>query len=127
MTTVPEAVATATASVTRLYALGSVPPKPTYPYGVQSSSLGRGDAYTLDAVEGLRWGRIVVQTFGKTQDSAVALAEQARGELVGSTLAVTGYATTPIRAELDPQIGRDPDDNGVVDVTATYVFTATQE
>ena len=96
-------------------------------YGVYTASLGRGDTYTLDATEGVRWGRITMQTFGKTTESAVALAEQVRDSLVGIRLTITGHSCDPIRAELDPQIIRDPDVGGVVGVTATYVFTATKE
>jgi hypothetical protein len=127
MTTVMEAVATAAASVAREYALNSVPPTPTYPYGVHSASLGRGDVYTLDASEGVRWGRIVHQSFGRTAESALAKTEEFRAALVGNVLAITGYSTTPVRAELDPQIVRDPDTAGVVGVTTTYTFTATKE
>lgn len=121
------AVAEATASVPRLYPLGSVPPNPTYPYGVYTATLGRGDSYTLDAREGLRWGRVTVQTFGRTADSALAIAEQARTALVGVRLDVTGYEATPLASELDPTVVRDPDDSGVVGVTATYTLTAIQE
>jgi hypothetical protein len=127
MTAVMEAVATAAASVAREYALNGVPASPTYPYGVHSASLGRGDVYTLDAFEGVRWGRVVHQSFGKTAESALAKDEEFRSALVGKALTITGYSTTAIRAELDPQIVRDPDNAGVVAVTTTYTFTATKE
>ena len=126
MTDAMDAVEAAAASVARLYALNSVPPKPTYPYGVYSATLGRGDSYTLDGREGVRHGRVVVQTFGRTAASALAKAEEARAALVGKRLAITDYECTPIRAELDPQVVRDPDDQGVVGVTATYRFVATE-
>lgn len=126
MTDVMGAVAAATASVSRLYALNAVPSSPSYPYGVYSATLGRGDSYTLDGREGLRHGRVVVQTFARAGGAAVALAENVRAALVGARLSVTGYECTPIRAELDPQMVRDPDDQGVVGVTATYVFAATR-
>jgi hypothetical protein len=121
-----EAVANATASVARLYPLNEVPSTPTKPYGSYSATLGRGDVYTLSA-EGIRWGRVVVQTFGNTATSALSKAEAARTALVGTRLAITGYETTPCRAELDPVVNRDPDDSGLVGVTATYTFTATKE
>lgn len=124
MTSVMDAVATAAAAVPRLYRINSVPGAPTYPYGSFSASLGRGGAYDLTGDEGLRWGRIVVQTFGRTADSAVDLAEQVRTALVEKRLAMTGFETTACRAELDPAVTRDPDDNGVVGVTATFTFTA---
>jgi hypothetical protein len=127
MTDAMSAVADATAAVARLYALNSVPASPVYPYGSFSASLGRGDVYTLDASESIRHGRIVVQTFGKTATSALDLAERTRAALVGNALDITGYATTTIRAELDPAVTRDPDTQGVVGVTTTYTFTATEE
>lgn len=119
-----DAVATAAAAVPRLYKLNSVPPEPQYPYGSFSASLGRGAAYTLDQDEGLRWGRVVVQTFGRTADGALDLAEQVRAALAGKLLAITGYDTTASRVELDPVVTRDPDDKGVVGVTTTFTFTA---
>jgi hypothetical protein len=119
-----DAVATATAAVQRLYRLNSVPASPVYPYGSFSASMGRGGAYTLDGDEGLRWGRVVVQTFGRTADSAVDHAEQIRAALAGTRLTLSGFETTACRAELDPAVTRDPDDSGVVGVTTTYTFTA---
>ncbi len=120
------AVAAAVAGVSRLYGLGAVPTSPAYPYGTYSAALGRGDAYTL-ATEGVRWGRVVVQTFGKTPTSALAVTEAVRAALVDARLDITGYDTSPCRAELDPQVTRDPDDNGVLVVTTTFTFTATKE
>lgn len=127
MTTAMEAVAAATAALPRLYGINSVPAAPTYPYGVFSATLGRGDTYTLDDNEGVRWGRIVSQFFGKTETSALARTEEFRALLVGIPLDITGYDTTAVRAELDPAVTRDSDDTGVVGVTATFTFTATKE
>lgn len=127
MTDAMGAVAAATAGVARLYAIGSVPASPTYPYGSYSASLGRGDTYMLDATEGVRWGRVTVQTFGKTAASALAKAEEARAALAGTALAITEYDATPLLAELDPIVVRDPADAGVIGVTATFTFTATKE
>jgi hypothetical protein len=121
------AVAAATASVSRLYPTNSVPASPTYPYGSYSASLGRGDTFGLDESEGVRWGRIVAQTFGKTLASALAKAEEFRAAVVGVALDIDGYDATPIRSELDPAVVRDPDNAGIVAVTTTYTFTATEE
>lgn len=118
-----DAVATATAAVPRLYRLNAVPTAPTYPYGSWSALLGRGDAYLLDASEGIRHGRIVVQTFGRTADSAIDHAEKVRDALIGTRLMVDGEPLGPLLAELDPIATRDPDDAGVVGVTTTYTFT----
>jgi len=127
MTDAMSAVAAATAAVPRLYAVNSVPASPTYPYGVYSATLGRGDVYLLDNTEGVRHGRVTTQAFGRTAASALSLAEKVRAALVNHALEIAGYETTPCRAELDPTVVRDPDDQGVVGVTATYTFTATKE
>lgn len=128
MSTLQEAVATATAAVVRLYQPNAVPDKPTYPYGVLSASLGRGVAYTLEELEKGRDGRVVCQHFGRTRAAADDHAEQTRDALVGKWLVLTGYAPALVRSELDPTpVGRDPDDNGVVTVTATYTLTAIKE
>ena len=122
-----DALAEALSARPRAYALGSVPEKPEYPYDVYAGSLGRGDSYTLDSREGVRWGRIIVQSFGRTADSATTSAEAVRELLVGASLPVAGRRTTPTRSELDPALVRDADDGGVISVTATYIFTATKE
>ena len=127
MTDAMGAVAAVAADVARLYGMNGVPASPTYPYGSYSATLGRGDSYTLDSREGLRWGRVVVQTFGRTPTAALAKAEEVRAALVGVRLAITGYECTPLRAELDPTMTRDPDDSGVIGVTTTYAFVATPQ
>lgn len=127
MTALTTAVATATAAVPRLYALGSVPATPVYPYGVYSATLGRGDAYTLNARHGLRWGRVVFQAFGKSLDSALSISDAVIAALLDESLSVTGYNCGPCVLELDPAITRDPDVSGVIGVTFTFAFTATKE
>jgi hypothetical protein len=127
MTAPMTAVATATASVARLYPIGSVPASPTYPYGVYSASLGRGDVYTLDSVQGIRFGRVTFQTFGHTADAALDHMDKVAALLQDKRLTISGWRPTPSRAELDPRVVRDPDDSGVVGVTATWTFTATKE
>lgn len=127
MTTLLEAVAAATAGQPRVYATNAVPPTPTYPYLTYSATFGRGDTYTLDSVFGVRWGRIVLQAFGKTLQSTLDQTEQAIASLLDRRLTVTGYDLTPCRMELDPAITRDPDATGVVGATATLTFTATKE
>ena len=126
MTALMDAVATAAASVTRLYRVGAVPTSPTYPYGVFSAQYGRGDSYTLDSTAGARSVRVTFQGFGRTADSALAVTETFIGALLDKALTVGGQITTPLRIELDPTPpSRDPDDAGVIGVTAT--LTATQE
>lgn len=127
MTALMDAVEDATAGSGRLYALNSAPASPQYPYGVYSATLGRGDVYMNDGGHGIRWGRVTVQTFGKTADSALTLMEAVAAALMGRVLDLADYDATPIRLELDPVTQRDPDDNGVVGVTAAFTFTATEE
>lgn len=127
MTALMTAVATATAAVPRLYALNGVPANPTYPYGTYSATFGRGDTYRSDGTEGLRWGRIIFQTFGHTATAAIDHADDVRAALVGQVLTVGGVPIGPITSELDPAVTRDPDDTGVVGVTTTFTFTATEE
>ena len=132
MTAVMDAVAAATAAVPRLYALNSVPAKPTYPYGSYSASLGRGGAYTLDESRGVRYGGVTVQTFGKTDASALDLMEKVTTALLDQPLPLTaeldGLETTPLKASFDEAaVNRDPDDNGVVTATQHFTFTATEE
>lgn len=127
MTSVLDAVAAAAAGVPRVYALGDVPQSPEYPYSVYSASLGRGATYLLDNTEGIRLGRIVTQSFGRTAASAEAHCELLRAALVNQVLAITGFATTALRSELDPSMTRDPDDTGVIGITSTLTFTATKE
>lgn len=127
MTDAMGAVKSALSGVDYCYPINEVPDAEAYPYNVYSATLGRGDSYTLDSREGVRWGRVVVQTVARTGTTALAHAEAVRAALVGKALTITGYETTPCRAELDPQMVRDPDDQGVVSVTATYIFTATRK
>jgi hypothetical protein len=128
MTTAMDAVATVTAGVPRAYALNAVPASPTYPYATYSASLGRGDVYLNDGREGIRWGRIVCQSFGKTATAADAKYEEVRAALVGAVLNITGYEATAVRGELDPApMDRDSDDSGVAGLTFTFTFTATKE
>lgn len=126
MTDVMDAVDTATATVARLFPLNGVTDK-TYPYGVYSAALGRADAYTLDVSHGLRHGRVIVQTFGRTADSALSLMDEITEALLDQRLTIPGRTCTPLAIELDPSVVRDPDDNGVIGVTATLTFTATKE
>lgn len=128
MNATQDAVATATAAVPRLYALGSVPASPTYPYGVYSAALGRADAYTLDVSHGLRYGRVIVQTFGRTADAALSRMDDVTSALLDQSLTIDGRGnTTPLAIELDPSVVRDPDDNTVIGVTATFTFTVSKE
>lgn len=127
-----DAVADATAAVARLIPIGGTPAKGAdgkviYPYGVYSVTLGRGDSYTLNSRHGLRRGRVVAQTFGKTAEAALTHMDEITERLLDEPLLAEGYECTPCRLELDPAVVRDPDDQTVIGVTATFDFTATKE
>ena len=127
MTTFLEAVDTATAAVLRRYPTNAVPPTPTYPYQVYSVAGDRAVAYTLDSRHGFRFYRIILQSFGKTLQSALSLDQLAVDGLLDRRLAVTGYQCGPCRLEVASAVVRDPDTTGVVGVTTTLTFTATKE
>lgn len=127
MTTLAEAVATATATLPRLYDVNAVPKSPDYPYGSQWASFGSGATYTLDGREGVRRGRIVLLVVGHTEVSALDLTERWRYLLVGRFLKVDGYSPAIVTSELDPAVVRDPDLNGLVSVTTTLSITAAKE
>lgn len=102
--------------VTRAYKVGAVPPLPTYPYAVVASSRLAPDARRLDG-GGTAPVRFTVQMFGKTADSVADLA-------VKSLAAFDTYfiGERQIRAEVTTPPYRDPDDNGVLNVTHTYRY-----
>lgn len=120
-----EAVATAAAGVPRVYALGSVPSSPSYPYGVFSAQLLEDTARTLEHGPSIRWTQIVFQGFGRTADSVTAVTEQFRTALVGKWLSFDGHTVGPFEVELRPTPPtRDPDAGGVLGVTTTLTATA---
>lgn len=124
MTALMDAVATATASVPRVYAVGAVPPAPSYPYGVYSAQTTRADGYTIDAQRGLRWFRVTFQAFGRSANGALDLTDQWLAVLLDKTLTVGAKTTAPLRIELDPTPPiRDPDDAGVIGMTTTLTAT----
>lgn len=120
----------ALSAVPRLYAANAVPLKPTYPYGSFAASFGRpGEYATLDVRHQMRWGRVVVQCFGRTVDSVTDLMNQVVDALLDQRLSIAGWRDeTPCGIELDPTTPtRDPDDAGVLTSTATLTFTAIKE
>lgn len=121
-----DAVATATADVSRLQPLGSVTDK-TPPYGVFSVSLGSGDTYSLAALHGVRHGLVTVQTFGRTAAAALRLMDEVTDALLDRRLEVEGWETTPCTAAFRaPRAVRDPDDEAWVGATQAFPFAATR-
>lgn len=106
--------------IARVYKVGSVPARPDYPYAVASSAPGEPQVRTLDG-SGLRAGRFVMQFFGRTAESVSALADAAFTTFDGREIA--GLLDSPVAwQELASPIFRDPDDDGVLDITHTYRF-----
>lgn len=111
----------------RVYKMNAVPPSPAYPYSVVSASGDMAGNYTLDAHHGTRDYRITVQSFGRDIDGALAYDAAAVGNLLDASLTVAGYDCGPIRLQVGSAVVRDPDDDGVVGVTSTFLFTTTKE
>lgn len=106
--------------IDRAYRFGSVPPAPTYPYAVLASARMAPDTRTLDG-RGNDPRRFSVQMFGKTAHSIEALADLALATFDAAHL--TGFAGAPqCRVEVTTPPYRDPDDNGVLNVTHTYRY-----
>ena len=122
-----DAVAAATAGLARQYSINEVPASPQMPYGSHSAFLGRGDVADLMGDEGIRWGQVVSQHFARTLSAAEDAAEAFRSVIVGASLNIAGFDTTPCAQPFDPAVVRDPDDAGVVGITQTFTFTATKE
>ena len=98
----------------RVYPVGQVPPKPTYPYTVIGyapnapvvrSMLGGGDVV----------GRFFVQHFATSIDALEGEAAITFATFDGKT-----YGGNVITQEVATPISRDPDDRGVLSITHTY-------
>lgn len=111
----------------RVYERGAVPVSPGYPYGVYAAILGRAEGYSLTGVHGIRYGSVIVQTFGNTFAGADAVMTAITGALLDTPLAFDGYATDPLQFNLEPAVTQDPDDSGVIGITAAFTFAAQKE
>lgn len=100
----------------RVYAIGSVPASPGYPYTVIGYAPNAPVVRTADGA-GDRVRRFTAQHFGRTDDSVEDVADATfaafDGKRVDGDLCVQEVATT---------ITRDPDDQGVLTITHTYRF-----
>lgn len=111
----------------RIYKTNAVPASPTFPYSVVSVVGDQAGNYTLDARHSTRDYRITVQSFGRDVDGALAYDTAAIDRLLDESLTVAGFDCGPIRLQVGSAIVRDPDDNGVVGVTSSLLFTTTKE
>lgn len=108
------------AGVTRVYALGDVPPKPAYPYAVVAPAPGAPEVRTLDG-HGDPSGRFVVQHFGRSIESVTDAAARSFAAFDGQAL--TGVPGEPVAwQEVASSIYRDPDAGGVLMTTHTYRY-----
>ena len=103
--------------VERVYKLGAVPQKPTYPYAVVSTAPVPPSVRTVDG-SGDQGGRLVVQIFGRTTDSMTPIVGDTFAAVDGRPLPLTD---APVAwQEAASNVYRDPDDYGVL--TATHTF-----
>lgn len=118
MTTLGDLVGLLTAEgVERVYKFGAVPTSPPYPYAVLASSRMAADTRRLDGL-GTEPVRFTVQIFGRTADVVAGIADEALSAFDGTFT----NDDRQIRAEVTTPPYRDPDNNGVLNVTHTYRF-----
>lgn len=112
------------AGAPRVYAAGSVPSSPVYPYSVVSVGSGEPGGYNLAGQHGLKRFRVSVQAFGRTANEVTATL--ARAEAAFLDQAPTDVVADATRARQDIAVGpeRDPDGGGVIYGLVVYVFTA---
>lgn len=119
------------AAVARAYPVGSVPASPEYPYLAWSLSQDNPVGYSLDVVHGSQFQRVTWQAFGRTLESARAVDRAATAVWLDQTLTATGFRCDPATTQYGGLLGagpiRDPDDNGVLSLTSSLTFTATEE
>lgn len=100
----------------RVYAIGSVPSQPAYPYTVLAYS-PNAPVTRVQQGQGDQIRRFTAQHFGRTDDSVEDAAQRTfdtfDGKAVGGDMCTQEIATT---------ITRDPDDSGVLSITHTYRF-----
>ena len=116
MSTTDDLVALRQVAGGRVYAMGSVPANPTYPYMV----IGYG--MVPPAIRDLAGGgdperRFTVQHFGKSADSVEAIAKASFATFDGRE--VDGNVCWQ---EVTTRPDYDSDDNGVIDETHVYRF-----
>lgn len=103
-------------SAQRVYAMGAVPDKPTYPYTVIGYAPNAPTVRRLSG-SGDPTERFTVQHFGKTADAVEAISTATfvtfEGRAIGDSVCWQEIATP---------LYRDPDDNGVLSTTHIYRF-----
>jgi hypothetical protein len=116
MSVTDDLVTQAGGTTARVYAIGSVPASPTYPYRVIGYAPNAPIQRTMNA-KGEQVRRFTVQHFGRTDDSVEAVASATFATF--DSQRVDGDVCTQ---ELASPILRDPDNQGVLSITHTYRF-----
>jgi len=106
------------AGALRVYAEGSVPASPAYPYMVMSVDTGTPGIRRTGGGTTRHDRRMTVKVFGRTDDAVLDYARLADLAFEDKVLALPGKPFS-IR-EMQTPIYRDPDDNGVLDLLHTY-------
>lgn len=108
------------AGVARVYKFGAVPEKPSYPYVVLSLALGAPVVRTLDG-SGDPMGRFTAQLFSRTAEPLVDAAAKTFAAFDGVEL--SDLPGSPVAwQELSTPPYRDPDTQGVLNITQTYRY-----
>lgn len=108
------------AGIARVYKVGDVPKKPTYPYAVLAAYRMTPNVRTLDG-SGNDPRRFSAQIFGRTSDALEDLADLMFAAFDGVTL--TEFDDDPLcQNEVTTPPYRDPDDDEVLNVTHTYRY-----
>lgn len=105
--------------IDRVYAVGSVPTSPGYPYAVVSASRLAPDVRRLDG-GGTTPKRFTAQMFGRTAASVENLADLMLTAF--DAVFIPDLDDSQCRAEVTTPPYRDPDDRGVLNVTHTYRY-----
>lgn len=108
-----------TAGMGRVYAVGSVPGSPSYPYAVLGCDTGTPGLRRAGGGTTRHDRRVTVQMFGRSDDSVIALAALADAAFEDKVLGALDGKPFSMR-ELQTPIVRDPDDQGVLNVLHTY-------
>lgn len=106
-----------TAGVQRVYKINEVGDK-AYPYAVLSPAPGAPQVRTLDG-SGNMVGRFVIQFFSRTEGTLTDSANIAIATFDGHV--IPGLPGEPVAwLEINSSVYRDPDTQGVLNVTQTY-------
>lgn len=113
------------AGIKRAYPQGGVPASPVYAYVVVTVSRVTPGAYGLAGGHGVVTWRLTTQVFGRTSAEVAAVEDIAFNALQDRQL-LPGIECGPCDLQVS-NATRDSDDDGVLGVTSSYLFTVTKE